>query len=112
DWKMNAIKNLGYGTNSKLFVGVKERVWRSQGYAGYAFSDNAMTNGYDQTQMQNNNRGAGGYTVFLGGKAGVECGNIPMEELQKKYVPALNEIFPGVNEQFNNNFQKWDWPSY
>jgi monoamine oxidase len=74
-------------------VGVNERVWRKQGYTGYAFSDNAMTNGYDHTQMQNNNDGQGGYTIFLGGKAGVDCGDIPMEELQKKYVPALDQIF-------------------
>ncbi|HRI20999.1 MAG TPA: FAD-dependent oxidoreductase, partial [Panacibacter sp.] len=51
DWKLNVIKNLGYGTNSKLFIGVNERVWRNQGYAGYAFSDNGMMNGYEHTQM-------------------------------------------------------------
>ena len=112
EWKINGIKNLGYGTNSKLFVGVKERIWRQQGYAGYAFSDNLMRNGYDHTQMQNNNRGNGGYTIFLGGKTGIDCGNIPMEDLQQQYLPALDEIFPGVAAQFNGNFQKWHWPSF
>lgn len=112
DWKMNVIKNVGYGTNSKLFIGVKERVWRQQGYAGYAFSDNGMMNGYDHTQMQHNNQGTGGYTIFLGGKAGVDCGNVSLEELQKQYVPALDGVFPGVAEQFNGNFQRWYWPGY
>ncbi|MBX7107349.1 MAG: FAD-dependent oxidoreductase [Chitinophagales bacterium] len=112
DWKMNVIKHVGYGTNSKLFVGVNERVWRQQGYAGYAFSDNGMMNGYDHTQMQHNNKGKGGYTIFLGGKAGVDCGTVPMDILQQQYVPALDAVFPGVTEQFNGNFQRWYWPGY
>ncbi|MFI5135160.1 MAG: flavin monoamine oxidase family protein, partial [Chitinophagales bacterium] len=112
DWKTNAIKNLGYGTNSKLFVGVNDRVWRNQGYTGYAFSDNAMMNGYDHTQMQNGNQGVGGYTIFLGGKAGVDCGTLSLDDLQKQYVPALDEIFPGMNKSFNGRFQRWHWPSY
>lgn len=112
DWKRNVINNVGYGTNSKLFVGVNERVWRKQGYAGYAFSDNGMMNGYDHTQMQNNNMGKGGYTIFLGGKAGVNCGNASMEALQQQYVPALDAVFPGVAGQFNGNFQRWYWPGY
>lgn len=112
DWKINTIKNVGYGTNSKLFIGVNERVWRQQGYAGYAFSDNGMMNGYDHTQMQNNNHGKGGYTIFLGGKAGVDCGNISLEDLQQQYVPALDGVFPGVANQYNGNFQRWYWPGY
>jgi monoamine oxidase len=112
DWKANAINKVGYGTNSKIFVGVNERVWRQQGYAGYAFSDNGMMNGYDHTQMQNGNSGKGGYTIFLGGKAGTDCGNISMEDLQKQYVPALDGVFPGVAAQFNGNFQRWYWPGY
>ncbi len=112
EWKMNTIKNVGYGTNSKIFLGVNERVWRQQGYAGYAFSDNGMMNGYDHTQMQNDNKGQGGYTIFLGGIAGMECGRISLDDLQKKYVPALDGVFPGVASQFNGNFQRWYWPGY
>lgn len=112
EWKTNAIKNLGYGTNSKLFVGVNNRIWRQQGYTGYAFSDTAMGNGYDHTEMQGNNQGIGGYTIFLGGKTGIIDGAADTVELQKKYVPALDQVFPGVSEQFNGNFQKWNWPAY
>jgi monoamine oxidase len=112
EWKMNAIKNIGYGTNAKLFAGVNDRVWRKQNYTGYAFSDNGMMNGYDHTQMQNNNIGAGGYTIFLGGKAGVDCGNKGLDELESQYIPALDSIFPGVKNSFNKNFQMWHWPSY
>lgn len=112
EWKTNVIRHVGYGTNSKLFVGVHERIWRQQGYAGYAFSDNGMMNGYDHTQMQHDNKGTGGYTIFLGGKPGVDCGHAPMEALQKQYVNALDGVFPGVAGSFNGNFQRWYWPGY
>jgi monoamine oxidase len=110
--KMNAIRNLGYGTNSKIFVGVNDRVWRNAGYVGYAFSDNGMMTGYDHTQMQTSNAGPGGYTVYLGGKAGIECGTPSLEELQKQFVPAVDQVFPGISGSFNGRFQRWHWPSY
>lgn len=112
EWKTNSIKNLGYGTNSKFFVGVNERVWRNQGYQGYAFSDNGMMNGYDNTQLQNNNDGPGGYTIFLGGKVGVDVCGQNIELLQKKYLPTLDAIFPGVAKSFNDKFFSWFWPTY
>ncbi|HYV93095.1 MAG TPA: FAD-dependent oxidoreductase [Chitinophagales bacterium] len=112
DWKTNVIRNLSYGTSTKLFVGINDRVWRRQGYTGYAFSDTLMINGYDHTQMQNNNQGKGGYTIFLGGKQALDSGALDNGELQKQYVPALDGVFPGVADSFNNNFQKWNWASY
>jgi len=112
DWKMNAIKNLGYGMNSKLFIGVKERLWRQQGYSGYAFTDNLLMNGYDHTEMQNNNEGPGGYTVNLGGKQSLQTGNMDLQVLQKIYLEAFDQVFPGAVNQFNDKFQRWFWPSY
>lgn len=111
-WKMNTIKHLGYGTNSKMFFGLNERVWRKQGYAGYAFADNDMMNGYDNTQMQNNNMGPGGYTIFPGGKAGVDVGYTDPDVLKKRYIKALDGVYPGAQAAFNNNFQFWCWPTY
>jgi len=112
DWKLNAIKNLGYGTNSKLFVGLNDRIWRNQGYTGYSFSDTLMSNGYDHTQLQNGNQGTGGFTIFLGGKTGLDCDKPSLDELKDQYVPALDLVFPGSAQSFNGRFQRWHWPSY
>lgn len=109
-WKTNAIKNLGYGSNSKIFVGVNERVWRGQGFAGYTFSDNGLMNGYDSTQMQNDNKGAGVFTIAPGGKAGAEVGNSPA--VLQQSVDQLEEVYPGVKQQFNKRLQYWNWPGY
>lgn len=111
-WKTNTINNLGYGSNSKMFFGLNQRVWRKHGYAGYAFGDNGMMNGYDNTQMQNNNMGPGGYTIFPGGKAGVAVGDTDPLVLKEKYITALDGVYPGAKAQFNNNFQFWCWPTY
>ena len=112
EWKLNSIHNLGYGTISKLFVGVNERVWRKQGFAGYAFADNGITNGYDHTQLQNGNKGPGGYTIYLSGKTGAGLGARDMNQLKEALIPKLNELYPGVSDSFNERFIRWDWPGY
>jgi monoamine oxidase len=110
-WKTNSIKNVGYGSNSKIFVGVNERVWRRQGYAGYTFTDNGLMNGYDSTQMQNNNQGAGVFTIAPGGKAGVDAGK-DYNLMKQQSVAQLEEIYPGAGAQFNGRLQYWNWPGY
>ena len=109
-WKMNTINNLGYGSNSKIFVGLQQRVWRKQGYAGYTFTDNGLMNGYDSTQMQNNNEGAGVFTIAPGGKAGRDAGK-DVNQLQQS-ITQLEEIYPGAKAQFNGKLQYWNWPGY
>lgn len=110
-WKINTIKNLGYGSNSKIFVGVNQRLWRKQGYGGYTFTDNGLMNGYDSTQMQNNNDGPGVFVIAPGGKAGVEAGK-DFSRMKQESITQLDEIFPGVKEQFNGRVQYWNWPGY
>lgn len=111
-WKKRAIAELGYGQNAKLFAGCGERVWRQQGYAGYAFADNGIINGYDHTHMQGSNRGTGGYTIFLGGREGVQCNEPTLEQLRDRYVPKLDALFRGFEKNYNQVFQRWHWPSY
>jgi len=110
-WKMNTIKNLGYGTNSKIFVGVNQRVWRKQGYGGYTFTDNGLMNGYDSTQMQNGNDGPGVFVIAPGGKAGVDAGK-DFNRMKQESITQLDEIFPGAGEQFTGRVQYWNWPGY
>lgn len=110
-WKINAIKNLGYGSNSKIFVGVNQRVWRKHGYGGYTFTDNGLMNGYDSTQMQNNNDGAGVFVIAPGGKAGIDAGK-DFNRMKQESITQLDEIFPGARAQFNGRLQYWNWPGY
>ena len=88
--KREVIKNLGYGTNSKLLLDVSARVWHQQRRAGYLFSEKVQ-NGWDNSQGQNQNRGLGGYTVYVGGEAGRNL----HEDKAGSYVSNLEGAFKG-----------------
>lgn len=104
--KRQAVEQLGYGTNSKLVLGFNERVWRARGYSGYLFND-TVQNGWDNSQMQNGNRGAGGYTVYLGGREGRGLS----EDRRPDYLSALDAAYPGASAQFNQRARVFHWPS-
>ncbi len=109
-WKTNAIQNLGYGSNSKLMMGFNNRIWRTQGYAGYSFSDNGMQTGWDNSQLQGGTNG--GYTVYLGGNLSDSLGAGTPASQKDIYLPKLEQIFPGVTAQYNGNVQRIHWPTH
>ncbi|MCB0507577.1 MAG: FAD-dependent oxidoreductase [Bacteroidetes bacterium] len=104
--KKNAIEQLKYGTNAKFMFGVDKRVWRAQGYGGYLFN-NLVQNGWDNSLAQNNDEGYGGYTVFLGGKAGNDLNKADKE----KYIDGVDKAYPGTKAAHNGKTAFMLWPS-
>jgi len=102
--KLKCIQELSYGTNSKVFLGMKNRIWRAQGFSGYVLSD-LVQNGWDSSQMQHDNVGAGGYSVFVGGKMGKHLSESHIEA----YLNKLNLIYPNIKEQFNGKKGAFNW---
>ena len=102
--KAKCIKELSYGTNSKIFVGMNKRIWRDQGFSGYVLSD-LIHNGWDSSQMQANNEGAGGYSVFFGGKMGKDLNDSQIDN----YLSKLNQIYPTMKDQFNGKKGTFNW---
>ena len=102
--KEKCIKELSYGTNAKMFLGMNKRIWREQGFSGYVLS-NLMQNGWDSSQMQNDNLGAGGYSVFFGGKMGKDLN----ESQIGAYLDKLNVIYPTIKDQFNGRKGIFNW---
>jgi monoamine oxidase len=102
--KAKCIKELSYGTNSKMFLGMNKRIWREQGFSGYVLS-NLMHNGWDSSQMQTNNEGVGGYSVFFGGKMGKDLNDSQIPD----YLNKLNQIYPSIKEQFNGKKGTFNW---
>lgn len=109
-WKTNAINNLGYGNNSKLFLGYNTRVWRTLGYSGYIFTDNGAQSGWDNTQLQAGTKG--GFTVFSGGNTAVALGNGSLQSQVNTYLPKINQLFAGTQAQYNNKSARMVWSSY
>jgi monoamine oxidase len=102
--KAKCIKELSYGTNSKMFLGMKNRIWREQGFSGYVLSD-LVHNGWDSSQMQHDNTGAGGYSLFIGGKMGKDLTESQIEG----YLDKLNQIYPNIKTQFNGKKGVFNW---
>lgn len=110
--KRLCISDLGYGTNAKVMLGFNKRIWRSSGYMGYLFNEN-IHNGWDNGLFQNdptNNAISGGYTIFLGGEEGQNIQRGMEQELARKYVVEMGNIFNGVAESYNGKAYLADWP--
>ncbi len=109
--KRKAIDNLSYGDNSKLLLGFHNRIWRTRyNSSGMCYTDNGLQNGWDGSQLQPGNRG--GYTVYLGGDDAVAMQQGSAEYQAGIYLPKLNEIYPGVQQDFNGKAYKMVWPNY
>lgn len=98
--KLQAINELSYGTNAKLFSGTKTRVWQSKDSGlpapsdGYFYSDLGFQNIWDQSANQPGE--AGILTDFLGGKAGLADESTARKILNDgvaKMAPKIAESF-------------------
>jgi monoamine oxidase len=108
--KRKAIADLGYGTNSKLFLGFSTRPWRAAGYAGNFFTDGPIQSGWDHTKVQTGQ--PGGLTLFQGGTAGLALGKGGPVAQADAFSDALNAVFPGCKAARNGNVGAFHWPSY
>jgi monoamine oxidase len=93
--KLRCIRELGYGTNGKMFLGLKNRPWRRHNHQGYLYANDIHT-GWDNYHLQHKNAGPGAYTVFLGGLTG--AGAAP--DKATLYLPTLEKAFPGFGKSF------------
>lgn len=109
-WKTNAINNLSYGTNAKLFLGFNTRYWRNLGYSGYFFTDNGAQSGWDNTQLQSGTKG--GITILSGGQLGIDMGNGTAASQASIYLPKINQLFSGATANYNNKVSRFHWPSH
>jgi monoamine oxidase len=93
--KRTVISELGYGSNSKLHVLTRERVWAVRHKAaGSAFTDNGAQTLWDGARGQASESGL--LTVFLGGSAADQLGRASLEADVSRYVPLAEQVFPGV----------------
>lgn len=109
--KQKAIDTLGYGNNSKLLLGFKNRLWRTKyNSVGMSYSDNGTDNTWDNSQLQPGN--AGGLTVYTGGDVAVKIAEGDINQVALKYLDKLNQIYPGITSDFNNKAYRMVWPRF
>ncbi len=105
--KRKCIDEIGYGNSCKFFVGVNKKAWRNNGWEGYTFTDLSFGCGWDSSQMQSETEGC--FTVFGGGDFADMVNKEDQKTLTGKFLPALNTIYPGMNEGFSKKTMKFCW---
>lgn len=108
--QQQAIRELGYGRNAKLFIGFHSAFWRKSGYTGFAFSDTDLQNGWDNSQLQNSVEA--GYTIFTGGKGSEWLATGSDAEHAALFLPKMELFFPGAVAAHNKNASGFYWPGY
>lgn len=109
--KRNAIYNLSYGNNSKLVLGFNGRPWRTKyNCVGMCYTDNGVQNCWDNSQLQPGTNG--GLTVYLGGDSAIALGEQSIGFQSKKYLHLINQIYPGIESNYNNKAYRMVWPEF
>jgi len=93
--KLKAIRELGYGTNSKLIAEFKERIWRTRyGSNGQLFTDYPFQN---QWEPKRTPEGVGGpLSNYTGGQQGLSIGKGTTEYQVGLWLGDLEKIWSGI----------------
>lgn len=110
DRKMQAINELGMGTNSKLHVGFKNRHWRTLGCNGETYADTGYQNTWEVSRGQS---GASGILVnYTGGNYGATFGSGSPDSRAKQFLSQIEPLLPGITKQYNGKATIDFWPAY
>ena len=108
--KGKCIQELGYGNGGKILFGLNERIWRKQGYQGGFNTDLPAYSGWDSSRMQPGDLAS--LTVFGGSNIGHDAANLTQNEIIDKYLPGLEQMWPGFKAATNGKMHKFSWENY
>jgi monoamine oxidase len=108
--KQRAIKELGYGTHTKLMVGFRGRFWRDVGLSGNFFTDEQCQSGWDSSRGQEGTSGS--MTLFFGGAQGLAAGQGTATEQWLLLKPGFERVLPGAGVVHNGAVERFCWPKY
>jgi monoamine oxidase len=108
--KTTAIEQLGMGTNSKLHVQFRDRLWNALGCNGETYADTGYQNTWEVTRSQ---AGAGGILVdYTGGKIGAGFGTGTPAERAAQFLKQLEPVLPGISSRWNGRATIDFWTGY
>jgi len=105
--RRKAIQELGYGTCTKVVLGMRERFWRKHKQSGYLFTDRGMQTGWDASRGQKGT--AGMFTVFSGGREGSALGRGPVTDLIPGILKTISGPWPEAAGQYTGKHLRMDW---
>lgn len=110
DRKLQAINELGMGTNSKLHVGFKNRHWRTLGCNGETYADTGYQNTWEVSRGQS---GTSGILVnYTGGNYGATFGSGSPDSRARQFLAQIEPLLPGITKQYNGKAAIDFWTNY
>jgi monoamine oxidase len=97
--KDTAIQELGMGTNSKLHLQFRSRIWNSLGNQGDTYADTGYQNTWEVTRSQ---PGRAGILVdYTGGEIGAGFGIGSATERAEEFLAQIEPVLPGITSSWN-----------
>jgi monoamine oxidase len=98
--KQQAIQELGYGTNTKLITGYRDRLWRTKyGSNGQVFGElSLLSETWESARYSSDKQGA--IVNFTGGELGQKLSKTQPNVAGREFVADLQKIFPGVKDSY------------
>lgn len=106
----DTIRGQGYGTNSKMMVGLNARPWVKMNVTAYTFTDLAFQACWDTSRGQSGTHAI--LTNFTGGNQGLVIGKGPLQERAHDFVAEADKVFPGVASAYTGKAVRQIWPTY
>jgi monoamine oxidase len=106
--KTTGIEQIGYGTNAKLHLQFKSRLWNQSGpwgiSNGSSFADTGYQNTWDVTRAQSGSTGI--LVDYTGGNIGAAFGGdsgkpAVIQGYAMRFLSQLEPVFPGITLQWN-----------
>ena len=108
--KQTAIRELAMGTNSKLQLQFKTRLWETLGSTGTSYSDTGYQSSWDVTRGQS---GAAGILVdYTGGTIGASFGSGSVQQRARQFLGQVEPVLPGITAQWNGLATLDSWQGY
>ena len=120
--KLTAIRELGMGSNAKLHLEFRHRVWREQGYTGTTYSaPGGFETVWDESLGDRLSRGV--LVKFPGGRVGASYtgaafGPAPSADVAR-FLGQIEPVFPGARDAFDGlayrdvwHLDKWHRGAY
>jgi len=104
------IEKQGYGTNSKMMVGLSARPWVQMNVTAYTFTDLPFQACWETSRGQAGTHGI--LTNFTGGKQGVVLGEGSLQDRAQEFVGQADRVFPGVAAAYTGKAIRQIWPKY
>jgi monoamine oxidase len=108
--KRQAIAEQGMGTNSKLHVQFKRRLWNDLGCNGETFADTGYQNTWEVSRAQ---PGTAGLLVdYTGGTIGDSFGSGSAATCAKQFLAQIEPVLPGLSKEWNGRATLDYWAGY